>query len=121
MSIPDGQYKRLVAFQSMDSSAKKSTKSKKDDDDEEDSKSVSTSASELDEEEQKNEEKRYSNQARSLSRPDIGLFFIGSIGSILAGLVFPGWGVSLYFLFDLSAFRFIFIHFLIFISLSLPI
>ena len=50
MSIPDGQYKRLVAFQSMDSSAKKSSKSKKDDDDEEDSKSVSTSASELDEE-----------------------------------------------------------------------
>jgi len=49
----------------------------------------------------KNAEKRYSNQARSLSRPDLGLFFIGSIGSILAGLVFPGWGFIFAYMIEL--------------------
>ena len=94
MSLPEGQYKRLVEFQSMDSNAKRSTQSKNEDDDDEDNKSISTAASEKDEEEQKNEEKKYAKQARSLSSPDLGLFLIGSIGSILAGIVFPGWGVS---------------------------
>ena len=101
MSVPDGRYKRLVEFQSMESNTKKPNKSKEEEEDEDDDDvSVSTAASK-DEETQKNEDKKYAAQARSLSRPDLGLFFIGSIGSILAGVVFPGWGFIFAYMIEL--------------------
>ena len=118
MSVPDGQYKRLVEFQSMDSGAKKTTDSKKDDDDDDDNRSISTAATEKDEEEQKNEDKKYATQARALSRPDLGLFLIGSIGSILAGVVFPGWGVSIdLFFYCIPYFLLIFLLCLVYLCL----
>jgi hypothetical protein len=39
-------------------------------------------------------EKLNAKKARSLSKGDEYYFFIGSIGAVLAGLMFPGWGVS---------------------------
>mmetsp|Transcript_3600 Transcript_3600/g.7957 ORF Transcript_3600/g.7957 Transcript_3600/m.7957 type:complete len:1436 (+) Transcript_3600:181-4488(+) len=38
-------------------------------------------------------EKKVASKARLLAKDDIGFFVVGSIGAVLAGLMFPGWGI----------------------------
>jgi len=92
MALPDGHYKRLNDFRNRDS-----TSSMKHD-------LAKTFSIEEDEDKKHNEEeekaeiekealKKNTNSARLLAKDDIFYFFIGSIGALFAGLVFPGWGV----------------------------
>lgn len=101
MSINDGRYKRLVEYNEIGGDMKKShiLKKDKDDDDEEDK---SVAVSDIEEEElEKKAVKELSNRARVMARSDSGLFFIGGIGSILAGIVYPAWGVVFAFMIEL--------------------
>jgi ATP-binding cassette subfamily B (MDR/TAP) protein 1 len=101
MSIPDGQYKRLVEYNAIGGDKTKIVKKKAvtndDDDDATDTESNVDKDGELD----KEIAKEVSNRAKVLGRNDWGLFFIGGIGAILAGLVFPGWGVVFAFMIEL--------------------
>jgi ATP-binding cassette subfamily B (MDR/TAP) protein 1 len=98
MAIPDGHYRRLKSLQNLDSSVDTKSVAKADfKSDGLDSENVSTTigASSTDNDEGKKElEKTNAKKARSLSKGDEYYFFIGSIGAVLAGLMFPGWGVS---------------------------
>lgn len=97
----DGRYKRLVEFQNMTGNEKKTAiSSTKDDEDEEgliDTSLHNDGDSDEDKKNDKQKQKAHSSRARSLAKGECGLFFIGGIGAILAGLVFPGWGVSSHF------------------------
>mmetsp|Transcript_19313 Transcript_19313/g.35040 ORF Transcript_19313/g.35040 Transcript_19313/m.35040 type:complete len:473 (+) Transcript_19313:2973-4391(+) len=98
MAKQNGKYRRLQEFQthgsmiggdsgsklSADASNNKSSEPEKDDKEIEDSVSVTNDA---------DDEKEFSRKARALARPDLKFIIIGSIGAILAGLVFPGWGI----------------------------
>jgi ATP-binding cassette subfamily B (MDR/TAP) protein 1 len=100
MTKANGRYKRLVEFQSMTGTEKKTTM--KDLDEEEEDKLIDTTEhfiAETDEEKEK--EKVQSNRARLMAKDDLGLFFVGSIGAILAGLVFPCWGIVFAFTIEL--------------------
>lgn len=101
----DGRYKRLVEFQNMTGNEKKTAiSSKKDDEDEEgliDTSVHNDGESDEDKKKDKQKQKAHSSRARSLAKGECGLFFIGGIGAILAGLVFPGWGVVFAFMIDL--------------------
>jgi ATP-binding cassette subfamily B (MDR/TAP) protein 1 len=100
MNKPDGRYKRLVEFQNM-TGAEKKAKVKKEDEEEED-KLIDTSSHHVAEtEEEKQKEKEQSNRAKVLAKDDIGYFFVGAIGSILAGLVFPCWGIVFAYMIEL--------------------
>lgn len=99
MAKPNGRYRRLVDFQSMTGTEKKNTMKDVDDDDDED-KLIDISEHRLLEFEDE-KEKIQSNRARLMAKDDYGLFFIGSVGAILAGLVFPGWGVVFAYMIEL--------------------
>ena len=45
-------------------------------------------------EDDRESEKAFAKRARSLASEEKNYFFIGGIGAILAGLVFPGWGIA---------------------------
>lgn len=99
MSIPDGRYRRLVEYNQISGEKKKDLK--KQDDEEEDTDEVKDSDSAIFEGElEKEKEKELSNRARVMARSDIGLFFIGSVGAILAGLLYPAWGVVFAFMIE---------------------
>ena len=98
MALPNGTYRRLQELQSLDA-AKVNRKSVKTVDQSVlDSVTKSAAQSALSaastEEEEKELEQANSKKARSLSKGDEGYFVIGSIGAMLAGLMFPGYGVS---------------------------
>lgn len=101
MSKPDGRYRRLVEYNSIGGEKKDIIKKKevKEENDEVEAKDTDSAAAEgeLD----KDQEKKLSNRARVLARSDMGLFFIGSVGAILAGLLYPGWGVVFAFMIEL--------------------
>jgi len=100
MAKPNGRYKRLVEFQSMTGTEKKSTMKALDE--EEEDRLVDTSEHHIAETgEEKEQEKVQSNRARLMAKDDYGLFFIGSIGAILAGLVFPCWGIVFAYMIEL--------------------
>lgn len=96
MALPKGTYRRLQSLQNLDGDA--------------DRKSVGAgrgAAYEFTmlasgtmgtlpklEDESEDKEKANARKARSLSKGDEGYFVIGAIGAVLAGLMFPGWGVS---------------------------
>ena len=96
MAKPDGQYKRLNDFQSYDlkkiTSLKneKKEKSSKDKDEVKDDDLEESIASEEENESDKNHTKR----AKFFAKDDYWLLFVGAIGAIFVGLIFPGWGVS---------------------------
>ena len=92
---PNGRYKRLVTFQDMTGNEKKKTIDSKDDDDDDHLIDVSVHGNDEEEDEDKKKAKIQSKRAKVLAKEDLGLFFVGAIGAILAGLVFPGWGVSM--------------------------
>jgi ABC-type multidrug transport system, ATPase and permease components len=94
MSKPNSRYRSLIELQSMTEIEKpsSSTITSK----EEEGNSICSSVHHVDvstdrEEVMTNNYRR----ARILAKYDYGLFFIGAIGAIMIGLVFPGWGVSL--------------------------
>jgi ABC-type multidrug transport system, ATPase and permease components len=93
MSKRNGRYRRLVEFQSMTGAEKKNTMETAEE--KEDEKLVDVSEHHLAvTAEEKEKEKKQSNRARLLAKDDYGLFLIGTVGAVLAGFVFPGWGVS---------------------------
>jgi len=105
MAKPNGHYKRLESLQTLDqdqgdralilqnktvyasaaaaASSKKGDKSATDEEDEENKEES------IGQEEMKANEKR----AKDLAKDEHGLFFIGAIGAILHGLIFPGQGL----------------------------
>lgn len=42
-----------------------------------------------------------SSRARMLGKADAGYFLVGAVGAILAGLVFPGWGIAFAYMIEL--------------------
>lgn len=94
MALPNGHYKRLSQFRSLDSnstakmepSLQKKHANEKDDDKED--------TQEVNEAEEKKTASESAKRARTLAKDDIFYIFIGAIGAILAGAVFPAWGVS---------------------------
>jgi ATP-binding cassette subfamily B (MDR/TAP) protein 1 len=95
MSKPHGRYRRLVEFQSMTGTEKKDTMKKAEE--KEEGKLIDVSEHHLAvTSEEKEKERKQSNRARLLAKDDYGLFAIGTIGAIMAGFVFPGWGVSFF-------------------------
>lgn len=99
MSKPNGRYKRLVEYNEIGGEKKKSIEKKTDTDLKEDE--FKDNLEEEEEEIKKETAKELSNRAKVLARSDYGLFFIGSIGAVLAGLVYPGWGVVFAFMIEL--------------------
>ena len=118
MEKPNGKYWRLVQLQDLhgnehvlesinDSPKKKKKKGKKlvddieggetdGDNDEKDNDDEDASTSSEDERVAKEHAKR----ARSLAKDEWGLFLLGSIGALLAGLMFPAWGVMFAFMLE---------------------
>jgi ATP-binding cassette subfamily B (MDR/TAP) protein 1 len=102
MTKPDGRYKRLVEFHNMSGDDKKSVIRDKKEEDEEVLKNIDNSIhGEETEFDKKMKEKAYNARARSLSRPDTFYFCVGVIGAILAGVIFPGWGVVFAYMIEL--------------------
>lgn len=98
---PQGRYKRLVEFQNLTGNEKKS-KTKAEDEDEEENDLIDASVhGDGQPNEDKEQVKVQSKRARLLASDDWGLFCVGSLGAILAGLVFPGWGVVFAYMIDL--------------------
>jgi ATP-binding cassette subfamily B (MDR/TAP) protein 1 len=91
MANPDSKYRRLHAFQNMNlhdleekhgekASTKIKASNKKEGNIDEGGKDTG-------------KEKKYASKAKLLAKSDGGLFVVGSIGAIFAGLMFPGWGI----------------------------
>jgi ATP-binding cassette subfamily B (MDR/TAP) protein 1 len=96
MANPESKYRQLQELQDMtrdldekkhekkDAKVKKKTFSK----------SKTSSLAKLDEDEEEMEtKKKFESKARLLAKDDIGFFAVGSFGAIMAGLMFPGWGI----------------------------
>ena len=97
MANPESKYRRLQELQSMGTSQhdgkEKASKSEL-------IVSTKTSMGEdlptVDEEKaeaEKEKEKKIAKKARLMAKDDVPLFAVGSLGAILAGLMFPGWGI----------------------------
>lgn len=102
-SIENGYYKRLVNFDNMSRIDKKMiihSKVKAVEDDYKET-SCSLAREEVEHEDQKMKEKAYRIRAKRLSDPDRLYFLIGMLGALLAGVVFPGWGVVLAYMIEL--------------------
>lgn len=100
MSIPGGRYKRLVEYNEI-GGEKKTSVVKKNEEEEDDGEFKDNQSDIVEGEIQKEKANALSSRARVLARGDWGLFFIGSIGAVLAGLVFPGWGVVFAYMIEL--------------------
>jgi len=90
MALTDGHYKRLNQFRSLDSKVKmeldmKTTHASEKDDEME----VMEEGDEIEGEKTASESVK---RARMLAKQDILYIFVGAIGAILAGVVFPAWG-----------------------------
>jgi ATP-binding cassette subfamily B (MDR/TAP) protein 1 len=99
MALPDGKYKRLQTLQDLGKGSKRKRESSKEDktmlqSQASTSKTKSTKNSE-DEELSKEKLKEGSEKAKRLSKGDEWYFMVGSFGALLAGLMFPGWGVRI--------------------------
>lgn len=91
MKIPKGRYKRLVDSQNRDASIdaaelkKKIEKKKAGDDEEDDNPDFEAEIEEA-------EKGAFSNKrAIEMAKPDAHFMFLGSLGAVLAGGVFPAW------------------------------
>ena len=94
MANPESKYRRLHELQDMGSSthvsrAKSSEKSSIT----KTSKDKDLSTVNEDEKVDTEKEKSVASKARLLAKDDLHLFGCGSIGAVLAGLMFPGWGI----------------------------
>ena len=106
-----GKYARLVSLQSLDVAAELENEQVESPDAQ--TRSAGKLARDKEEEEGKNEEdeevieidkdleKKNAKRARLLASGDEYYFFVGAIGAILAGLVFPGWGFIFAYMIDM--------------------
>ena len=99
MSKPNGRYKRLVEYNEIGGDKKKSMKDENATDEEQ--KDVKDEEDVEVEEFDKETSKLLSKRAKVLARSDNGLFLIGGIGAVLAGLVYPAWGVVFAFMIEM--------------------
>jgi len=99
---PGGRYKRLIEYSEMGSQMKTSDK-KKDSTDGKDETKEKFEDDIVDEEAELEKEvvKSISQRAKVLARNDWYLFLIGSIGAVLAGVVFPAWGIVFAYMIEL--------------------
>ena len=99
MAKENGRYRLLQELQSLDGNAVDRRSAAKDKEEEEDTPASPKHTVEKPSKEEEKEEKMLlkanSSKARMLGKGDRRYFVIGSIGAIFAGLMFPGWGVSL--------------------------
>jgi ATP-binding cassette subfamily B (MDR/TAP) protein 1 len=97
MALPNGHYHRLQSLQNLDDadSKKKITDITYVFESETVPDSSKTESPDEDEEAKKHEIDN-AKKARNFSKGDEMYFFIGTIGAVLAGLMFPGWGVSIF-------------------------
>ena len=104
MAKPNGRYKRLVEFHNMSGDDKKSAIGIKKDQEEDEEVRMNVDNSIHGEETEfykKMKEKAYNARARSLSRQDTFYFFVGVIGAILAGVIYPGSGIVFAYMIEL--------------------
>jgi len=105
MALPDGKYKRLQTLQDLGKKNKSKRESFKEGDTKvgaESSESKAESTEKPEEEKLSKEKlKEGSKKARTLSKGDESYFVIGSIGALLAGLMFPGWGFAFAYMMEL--------------------
>jgi hypothetical protein len=97
MALPDGKYKRLQTLQDLGVKNQRQARESKDGKALlESNDAVGDESPEIAEEEiDKEKVKLDSKKARMLSKGDECYLAIGALGAFLAGLMFPGWGVSL--------------------------
>mmetsp|Transcript_26009 Transcript_26009/g.46896 ORF Transcript_26009/g.46896 Transcript_26009/m.46896 type:complete len:1444 (+) Transcript_26009:100-4431(+) len=99
MANPESKYRRLQELQHMGTSQhkvhvekKETTTTKKSS--VKSSKTASLPPTKVDEDSVDSEtEKNIASKARLMAKDDVGLFVVGSVGAVLAGLMFPGWGI----------------------------
>ena len=97
MALPHGKYRKLQELQNLDLDERRSaTKQEKGKDEGDDDGEVHDTQEEKKEEieDKKAKAKMVARQARELAKSDRIYFFVGSVGAIFTGIVFPGWGVS---------------------------
>lgn len=91
MALPNGRYRRLQDLQNLDAVVKPRSKQKEQTEtQEEDGKNESTEQETT--KEDKETDKKYAQRARLLAKGDSRYLIIGSIGAVMAGIMFPGWG-----------------------------
>jgi len=102
MALPNGKYRRLQALQDLGNTDERKSKVEEDDEvhkddgaDHEDEKEKES------EEDDKEAAKANAKKARLMAKGDLGYFAIGALGCVLAGLMFPGWGIAFAFLIEL--------------------
>lgn len=94
MANPESKYRRLHELQDMGSSTHVSrVKSSEKSSITKTSKGKDLSTVDEDEKVDTEKEKSVASKARLLAKDDLHLFGVGSIGAVLAGLMFPGWGI----------------------------
>jgi len=102
MEKPNGRYKRLVASQkrgsTVDLQAIKDDSKMKADADEDQDERADDEGKKLEEEASKAFDGK---RARQMAKPDIKYLLVGALGAILAGGVFPAWGIMFAFMIEL--------------------
>mmetsp|Transcript_2979 Transcript_2979/g.5580 ORF Transcript_2979/g.5580 Transcript_2979/m.5580 type:complete len:650 (-) Transcript_2979:2220-4169(-) len=95
MANPDSKYRKLQELQNMNATRHKAKKGKTTKKSSAKRSKAETKASEKVDEENIDlaTEKKIASKARLLAKDDVGLFAVGSVGAIMAGLMFPGWGI----------------------------
>ncbi|CAJ1951172.1 unnamed protein product [Cylindrotheca closterium] len=103
MTLQTGKYRRLQKLQDLGNTDVRKSKSDKEDDNNKDDKVDATDEKEPEPEEDPDSEtsKVNSEKARLLAKGDFGYFAIGAVGCVLAGLMFPGWGIAFAFMIEL--------------------
>lgn len=103
MALPNGKYRRLQALQDLGSTNERKSKVEDEDEDHKDDEADHNNDKELESEDDQDVEKSKVNakKARLLAKGDMGYFAIGALGCLLAGLMFPGWGIAFAFLIEL--------------------
>ncbi len=108
MAKPHGKFRRLHDLQNLDIVVGKGgeEKTKEDDEDDEHNDGEQISDAEVSPEKiSKDEEKMYAQRARLLAKGDSQYFLVGSLGALLAGLMFPGWGFVFAFMVKVLYYR----------------
>ena len=94
MANPESKYRRLHELQDMGSSTHVSrAKSSEKSSNTKTSKGKDLLTVDEDEKVDTEKEKSVASKARLLAKDDFHLFGVGSIGAVLAGIMFPGWGI----------------------------
>lgn len=92
MSNLDGKYRHLQALQNLDSKVESSDKTKVQESTLSPTKEDHVESKDEEEEVKKERGRKYAQRARLLAKGDGYYLFIGALGAVLAGLVFPAWG-----------------------------